>query len=191
MAKKPTLLQHGKVVTLFHELGHGIHDLVSKTLYARFHGTMTVIDFGEAPSQILEHWCWQPSTVKSLSRHYSHLSPEYLASWEEQAKGAPQPTEKIPDEMIESLIRAKSVNGALFQLRVLHTSIFDMKVHEPESHEALEMMNISEEYNKIGKELTQMDGPEVLGEGWEWGHGEANMGHLMGDYDAGLYGYLL
>ena len=36
--KKPSLLKHDEVVTLFHELGHGIHDLVSRTTYSRFHG---------------------------------------------------------------------------------------------------------------------------------------------------------
>ncbi|PVH83552.1 thimet oligopeptidase [Cadophora sp. DSE1049] len=189
-AKRPTLLQHGEVVTLFHELGHGIHDLVAKTQYARFHGTMTVIDFGEAPSQMLENWCWTPATLKSLSRHYSTLSAECLKSWEEQANDAPPPAGTIPDEMIESLIRAKNVNGTLFQLRVMHPSVLDMMIHQPESHEALEQMSFSDQYNKIRKELTGMAGPEVLGEGWEWGHGDGNMGHLVGDYDAGLYGYL-
>ncbi|KAH7417916.1 metallopeptidase MepB [Cadophora sp. MPI-SDFR-AT-0126] len=189
-AKKPTLLQHGEVVTLFHELGHGIHDLVAKTQYARFHGTMTVIDFGEAPSQMLENWCWTPTTLKSLSRHYSTLSAECLKLWEEQANGAPPPARTIPDEMIESLIRAKNVSGTLFQLRVLHPSVLDMMIHQPESHEALERMNFSEKYNRIRKELTGIEGPEVLGKGWEWGHGDGNMGHLVGDYDAGLYGYL-
>ncbi|KAI7212854.1 hypothetical protein KC343_g8340 [Hortaea werneckii] len=50
-------LQHQEVVILFHELGHGIHDLVAKTEFARFHGASTAEDFNEAPSQMLEHWC--------------------------------------------------------------------------------------------------------------------------------------
>lgn len=35
---KPSLLKHGEVVSLFHEIGHGVHSLVSKTKYSRFHG---------------------------------------------------------------------------------------------------------------------------------------------------------
>lgn len=80
--KKPSLLKHDEVVTLFHELGHGIHDLVGRTTYSRFHGTSVVRDFVEAPSQMLENWCWTPSQLKSLSNHYST-------------------GEKIPDDLIE------------------------------------------------------------------------------------------
>ncbi|OJJ02041.1 hypothetical protein ASPVEDRAFT_41555 [Aspergillus versicolor CBS 583.65] len=188
--KKPSLLKHDEVVTLFHELGHGIHNLVSKTIYSRFHGTSTVRDFVEAPSQMLENWCWDPSQLKSLSKHYSTLSPEYLAAWKEQANGQAEPSENIPDEVIANLIRAKHVNDALFNLRQLHFGIFDMTVHEPESHEKIQELPITSTYNRLRKEITQLDGPEVLGLGDDWGNGQATFGHLMGGYDAGYYGYL-
>jgi metallopeptidase MepB len=184
--KKPSLLKHDEVVTLFHELGHGIHDLVSRTTYSRFHGTNTVRDFVEAPSQMLENWCWTPSQLKSLSKHYSHLSPEYMAAWlESSGSGKPTPSETIPDELIDSIIKTKHVNDALFNLRQLHFGIFDMAVHEPASHEDVENMHVSELYNKLRKEISKLDGPEALGEKWDWGHGEATFGHLIGGYDAG------
>lgn len=189
--KKPSLLKHDEVVTLFHELGHGIHDLVSKTIYSRFHGTSTVRDFVEAPSQMLENWCWTPSQLKSLSKHYSSISPEYLKGWQEQqTQGAVQPPEQIPDDVIENLIRTKHVNDALFNLRQLHFGIFDMTVHEPKTHDDIENLPISATYNTLRKEITQMHGPEALGKGYEWGHGQATFGHLIGGYDAGYYGYL-
>ncbi|KAL1992253.1 hypothetical protein VTN49DRAFT_4285 [Thermomyces lanuginosus] len=191
--KKPSLLKHDEVVTLFHELGHGIHDLVAKTTYARFHGTNTVRDFVEAPSQMLENWCWTPSQLKSLSRHWSTLSPEYRAAWEESQdpdKKGELPPERMPDDLINALIRTKHVNAALFNLRQLHFGIFDMTVHEPKTHEEIEAMNISRTYNTLRREISQIMGPEELGEGYEWGHGQATFGHLMGGYDAGYYGYL-
>lgn len=187
--KKPSLLKHDEVVTLFHELGHGIHDLVSKTTYSRFHGTNTVRDFVEAPSQMLENWCWTPSQLKGLSKHYSYLSPTYRAAYQESAEGTTQPPEQIPDDLIDNLIRTKHVNDALFNLRQLHFGIFDMTVHEPANHEAIEKMHISETYNKLRKEISKLDGPEIA-DGWAWGHGEATFGHLIGGYDAGYYGYL-
>lgn len=189
--KKPSLLKHDEVVTLFHELGHGIHDLVAKTIYSRFHGTNTVRDFVEAPSQMLENWCWTPSQLKSLSRHYSTLSEDYRKAWSESSATPDTPApERIPDDVIESLIRTKHVNDALFNLRQLHFGIFDMTMHEPPSHEAIESLNPTVTYNTLRKEISQIEGPEVLGQGDEWGNGQATFGHLMGGYDAGYYGYL-
>lgn len=144
-ATKPSLLKHNEVVTLFHELGHGIHDLAGKTTYSRFHGTNTVRDFVEAPSQMLENWCWTPSPLKELSSHY-------------------KTGESIPDDLIEKLISTKHVNDALFNLRQLHFGIFDMTVHSPTSHDAIESMNPSETYNKLRADISGLSGPEDEGE---------------------------
>ncbi|KAI5920605.1 peptidase family M3 [Camillea tinctor] len=169
--KKPSLLKHEEVVTLFHELGHGIHDLSGRCKYSRFHGTATVRDFVEAPSQMLENWCWTPSQLKTLSNHY-------------------QTGDKIPDDLIEKLISTKHVNDALFNLRQLHFGIFDMTVHSPASHEELEKLDASELYNRLRAEIAGLNGPESLGEPNTWGNGQATFGHLIGGYDAGYYGYM-
>ncbi|KAL7273782.1 metalloendopeptidase [Rhizina undulata] len=166
---KPSLLKHDEVVTLFHELGHGIHDLVAKTHYSRFHGTNVVRDFVEAPSQMLENWCWTASELKNLSSHY-------------------ETGEKIPDEIIDTIIKTKHVNDALSNLRQLHFAFFDMKVHNLPSHEDAKNIDPTIEYNRLRSEIALLDPPENIG--FDFGHGEATFGHLMGGYDAGYYGYL-
>lgn len=143
-ANKPSLLKHDEVVTLFHELGHGIHDLAGRTRFARFHGTSTVRDFVEAPSQMLENWCWTPSVLRSLSNQY-------------------QTGEKIPDDLIEKLIATKHVNGALFNLRQLHFGIFDMTIHAPKSREELQAMNLPKIYNGLRADICGIQGPEAIG----------------------------
>lgn len=40
---KPALMRHDDVVTFFHEMGHVFHGLLSKTRFARFHGTRYAI----------------------------------------------------------------------------------------------------------------------------------------------------
>ena len=168
--KKPSLLKHSEVTTLFHELGHGIHDLVSKTIYSHFHGTNVVRDFVEAPSQMLENWCWTPSQLKALSHHYSWLSPEYEAAWREQAgKDQPQPEKQLPDELIENLVKTKHVNDALFNLRQLHFGIYDMTIHEPKSHAEVESFEFSELYNRLNREISHFDSPAQLGQSYKWG----------------------
>ncbi|KAF4335939.1 thimet oligopeptidase [Fusarium beomiforme] len=169
--KKPSLLKHHEVVTLFHELGHGIHDLAGRTRYSYFHGTSTVLDFVEAPSQMLENWCWTPSVLKSLSKH-----------WETQ--------EQIPDELIEKLVSTKHLNSAIGALGQLVIGLFDMTVHTPESHEAVKKLNAGRVWNTLRHEISGTKGPEDLGEGLEWGNRHAGIGHFIGGYDAGYYGYL-
>ncbi|KAF1811981.1 thimet oligopeptidase [Eremomyces bilateralis CBS 781.70] len=192
--KKPSLLQHDEVVTLFHELGHGIHDLVSRTTYSRFHGTNTVRDFVEAPSQMLENWCWDPAQLKALSKHYSYLSPDLAAAWKdglpEAEKGNAAPEEQIPDALLEKLVRTKHVNAAMFNLRQLHFGIYDMTVHTPSSHDEVVKLDPTVLYNQLRHEIARLQGLEVDGKGWNWANGQSTFGHLIGGYDAGYYGYL-
>jgi len=200
-ATKPSLLLHQDVITMFHELGHGIHDLVSKTRYARFHGSAgTVVDFGEAPSQMLENWYRIPSELKQLSRHYSSLSEDHLRVWrqqqiptvqagssgacEEAAIEAPEP--QLSDEMIDKLLQSKSINKALGYLNDLVTAIWDFTIHDQQTRKAAKDMNISAIYNRLRREIFPVDTPWHLGEGDEWGHPYTSWkGIACGDYNAG------
>jgi len=124
---------------------------------------------------MLENWCWSRNELRSLSKHYSFLSSEFKAAYQESldGKAAEEPSEHIPDELIDNLIKTKHVNDALFNLRQLHFGTFDMAVHEATSHEALEKLDFSKLYNSMRKDISKIDGPEVLGAEDDWGNGEA------------------
>jgi Zn-dependent oligopeptidase len=83
---RPALMRHDDVVTFFHEMGHVFHGLLSHTQFSRFHGTNVARDFVEAPSQMLENWCWEPKVLKQMSKHY-------------------KTKEALSDELIEKLIQ--------------------------------------------------------------------------------------
>jgi metallopeptidase MepB len=150
-----------------------------------------VRDFVEIPSKMLENWCWMPSQIRDLSHHYSYLSPEYLTAWNQTSDSDAQPPQKIPDDLAMSITNTRYINSALSTLKQLFFSIYDMTIHEPANHDAVENMNFSEIYNKLWTEITMIDGPEALGDGYEWGNGQAKFRHLVGDYDAGYYCYPL
>ena len=51
------------VITMFHEFGHALHGLLADSKYPSKSGTATPRDFVEFPSQVNEHWAWQPDRV--------------------------------------------------------------------------------------------------------------------------------
>ena len=72
----PGLMTHDDVVTFFHEFGHLIHMLVSgRHQWLGVGGTSTEQDFIEAPSQMLEEWTWDPSTLATFAKHYQTSEP--------------------------------------------------------------------------------------------------------------------
>lgn len=179
---------------MFHELGHCMHDLLSETKYARFHGPDSVpVDFGELPSQMLEQWCWIPSQLKKLSMHYSYVDSDMLEHWKTEHKGISQPEKHMPDDMIDSLIQARRLTfGPLFYLDQLQRSLFDIAINQVSSLEEAKSLDLASIWNKLHKDVRLISGPEALGQGYNWGHGYATFSHLMSaDYDAGYYSYLL
>ncbi len=109
-AQQPSLLLHDEVVTLFHEFGHILHMSLARTEFARFSGANTEWDFVEAPSQIMENWCWIPSVLQRFARHHETGEP-------------------IPDALVEKLASARDLNVSLLTLRQMLLGRLDMDLH--------------------------------------------------------------
>ena len=106
----PSLLRHTEVVTLFHEFGHILHQTLTTSRYSRFSGTRVERDFVEAPSQMLEHWCWQPDILSSFSRHHETGDPP-------------------PASLINRMMEAKHTSSAIATLRQVYFSRLDLAYH--------------------------------------------------------------
>ena len=66
-----TLLSHSEVETLYHEFGHGLHSLLSRTSFQHLSGTRAAMDFVETPSHLFETFSRDPAFLsRVLARHY-------------------------------------------------------------------------------------------------------------------------
>ncbi|GLB38470.1 putative peptidase family M3 [Lyophyllum shimeji] len=143
--EKPALMRHDDVVTFFHEMGHVFHGLLSRTKFARFHGTSVARDFVEAPSQMLENWCWEPKVLEQMSSHYERKEP-------------------LTPELIEKIVQSRYVNVGLFYLRQLFFAKFDLKVHtDKQSEDYTELWNSLREKISLVKAKKPCPGQGTFG----------------------------
>jgi len=159
-AEMKSVLQHKEVETYFHEFGHCMHEICSVSKFPRFHGTCVECDFVEAPSQMLENWCWDPSVLKKLSMHV-------------------ETGESIPDSLIDRMLKAKNLNKGLFWLRQICIGMMDMKMHSKKLGEN----DLMELYQSMKEKISMF--PAIPNTNWL-----AAFAHMTGGYSAGYYGYL-
>jgi peptidyl-dipeptidase Dcp len=107
-ADTPALLGLEEVETLFHELGHGLHSLLSEVRYRRS-GNVTW-DFVELPSQIMENWMLEPEVLKLYATHW-------------------QTGEVIPDELVDKIRATQTFNQGFRDVEYLAASFLDMDWH--------------------------------------------------------------
>jgi len=123
--EQPSLLQHGEVETLFHEFGHVMHQICALAKFARFAGTSVERDFVEAPSQMLENWCWEEESLRRMSGHFKdHSKP-------------------LPTELITTLVRARNANQGILDKRQILLGTFDQTIHtQPKADTAAELAKL-------------------------------------------------
>jgi peptidyl-dipeptidase Dcp len=108
----PALLSFDDARTLFHEFGHGLHGLLSNVTYPSLSGTSVERDFVELPSQLYEHWLYEPAVLKEFARHHETDEP-------------------MPDELIEKLKAAENFNQGFQTVEYLACALVDMGLHSP------------------------------------------------------------
>jgi peptidyl-dipeptidase Dcp len=106
----PSLLSFDDAVTLFHEMGHALHGLLSQVRFPRLSGTNVARDFVELPSQLYEHWLEEPAVLERFCRHY-------------------QTGEPMPKPLLEKLLAARNYGQGFATVEFLASALIDMDFH--------------------------------------------------------------
>jgi thimet oligopeptidase len=154
------LMEHGDVVTLFHEFGHLIHHVVGGgQRWARFAGVATEWDFVEAPSQLLEEWAWDPRVLQRFAV---------------DEDGRP-----IPPELVARMRDADDFAKGLQARSQMFYAAVSYRFHEDRPADGSALVALSRRLQAEYSMLVPLDGT----------HFHAGFGHLEG-YTSGYYTYM-
>jgi oligopeptidase A len=157
---EPYLL-HDDVDTTFHETGHVFHHLLSKSNYFKTAMMHVEWDAIELPSQLMQHWAWDKSMLRTMSQHKETGKP-------------------LPDSLIDAMLRAKHYLAGLGYGRQFGLALFDWNLHK---EKPVDLDGIMATYRNAMSIATSVPVHES-------GRGPHNFTHAFGGgYDAGYFSY--
>lgn len=158
--KNPSLLTQNEVETLFHEMGHALHDLLAQAKYRSVSGTSVKWDFVELPSQVQENWTYERETLDRYARHV-------------------KTGDKMPEDLYQKLKKSSQFMRASFRLRQISLAMLDMKLHATDPKE---IKNIETFESEIMKDFNLLASHGMLR--------STSFSHIFdGGYAAGYYSY--
>ncbi|MEI2794781.1 M3 family metallopeptidase [Pseudoxanthomonas sp. F11] len=108
---RPATLSHNDVTTLFHEMGHGLHQLLTQVGELGVAGINGVEwDAVELPSQFMENFCWEWARVQAMTAHVDTGEP-------------------LPRALFDRMVAAKNFQSGMATVRQLEFGLFDMQLH--------------------------------------------------------------
>ncbi|MEP7154762.1 MAG: M3 family metallopeptidase [Betaproteobacteria bacterium] len=108
---RPALFTHDDVITLFHEFGHGLHQLLTEVEELGVSGINGVEwDAVELPSQFMENFCWEWDVLKHMTKHVDT-------------------GETLPVALFDKMIAARNFQSGMQFIRQLEFSLLDMRLH--------------------------------------------------------------
>lgn len=109
--KQTSTIELEEIITLFHEMGHGLHNMLSEVKEEYFSGLSNVEhDAIELPSQFMENFVWDYQVLKKLSSHINT-------------------NEQLPLDLFKKIQHAKFFLAANQMVRQSIFSYLDMYIH--------------------------------------------------------------
>lgn len=159
---RPATFSHREVTTLFHEMGHGLHQLLTRIGELGVAGINGVEwDAVELPSQFMENFCSEWERVRAMTAHVDSGEP-------------------LPRALFDRMLAAKNFQSGMFTVRQLEFALFDMLLHsqfDPASDDVLELLE------RVRDEVAVNRPPA-------WHRFPQQFNHIFaGGYGAGYYSY--
>lgn len=160
---KASLLRLDDVITLFHEMGHALHALLSKVDDPSASPFSSVEwDAIELPSQFMENFCYEWPVIQKLSRHH-------------------ETGEVLPRDLFDKIVAAKNFQTGMQTVRQLEFSLFDMLLHQQVKE--LSIADVLKQLDDVRQEVAVVIPPN-------WHRFPHNFSHIFaGGYSAGYYSY--
>ncbi len=159
---KPALISLDEAYTVFHELGHALHGLLSKCQYESLSGTSVSRDFVELPSQMLEHWVNEPEVMAIYANHYETNQP-------------------MPEELKTKMLNSIKFNQGFMTTEYIGAAVLDMDYHSRTEPLTVDIRTFEKQANaKMGLL------PEITNR-----YRSTYFTHIFsGGYSAGYYAYI-
>jgi len=153
---------HDEVTTLFHEMGHGLHQLLTEVGELSVAGINGVEwDAVELPSQFMENFCWEWARVEAMTAH--------------QDTGEP-----LPRELFDRVLAARNFQSGMQTVRQLEFALFDMQLHRLGAVSCAQVLDLLE---RVRDEVAVNRAPA-------WHRFTHQFTHVFGGgYAAGYYSY--
>ncbi|MBW3589329.1 MAG: M3 family metallopeptidase [Actinobacteria bacterium] len=160
----PSLMTFIEVQTLFHEMGHALHTMLTKVEFGWAAGTSNVEwDAVEIPSTFMENWCFDKETLMAFARDYETGEP-------------------MPEDLFENIAGSRTFGSGYRLASTIWYTELDLEVHDrfdPDSDQSLdEVVRIITDRNLV---LEPPEDDQFL----------CGFEHIFnGGYAAGYYSYL-
>jgi oligopeptidase A len=163
---KPATFTHDEVITIFHEFGHGLHQLLTEVDVAGISGIQGVEwDAVELPSQFMENYCWEWHVLSQMTAHSD--------------TGAP-----LPRSLFDRMLAARNFGSGMAMIRQLELALFDMLLHsEYEPRDAGRFGSPQAVLDAVRREIAVVPRPAYDRFMHAFGH------IFAGGYAAGYYSY--
>ena len=162
VGSKPALFTHDDVITLFHEFGHGLHQLLTDVDELSVSGISGVEwDAVELPSQFMENFCWEWDVLKHMTAHVDS-------------------GETLPRALFDKMIAAKNFQAGMGFVRQLEFSLIDMRLHTEFDAEKDSLLDL---VAAVRRDVAVVQYPEFNRTVHAFGH------IFGGGYAAGYYSY--